>query len=333
MFCLKSYLTKGNLTKHLKNCKIKKQIENDKEKQHKEEITNYKGEIIKYKNEVIKLKKQLEKDNVKHIQKSIKKLETAIPANTNLILSNQLIEKIIQKDKKIEELCIGQNKSNLPNANLEKLIENEYLDKLIKDEYCDNNEITQEIKPMTLILNENVIECRKSDGYINATQLCKAGGKKFSHWINLESTKELISVLETNAGIPALNLIDKKIGGNHSSTFIHSELAIQLAQWISPTFALQVSLWIRTLFTQGKVEVNIKLIKEQENIIKDCKRRIKLLEDHTLKRQPRTQYDESKNVVYIITNEFTKKKRTYTIGKAKSLVERLSTYDKLQDLL
>jgi len=49
-----------------------------------------------------------------------------------------------------------------------------------------------------------------------------------------------------------------------------------------------------------------------------------------LKRQTRNKYDESVNVVYIITNEYTKSKRTYTIGKAKNLVERLSTYDKLQ---
>ncbi len=113
--------------------------------------------------------------------------------------------------------------------------------------------------------------------------------------------------------------------------WIHPDLAIQLAQWISTDFSLQVSYWIRTLFAQGKVEVDIKLIKQQENIIKDCKKKIKLLENLTLKKQLRTQYDESKNVVYIITNEFTKKNRTYTIGKAKKIVDRLSTYDKLQN--
>ena len=37
------------------------------------------------------------------------------------------------------------------------------------------------------------------------------------------------------------------------------------------------------------------------------------------------------NVVYIITNEYTKSKRTYTIGKTVDLVKRLGTYNKLQD--
>jgi hypothetical protein len=108
-----------------------------------------------------------------------------------------------------------------------------------------------------------------------------------------------------------------------------------LAHWLSPEIALHISHWIRILFIEGKVEgkikVDIKLIEEKENIIKHCKKRIKILENLTLKKQPRTQYDESKNVVYIITNEFTKKNRTYTIGKSKVLVDRLSTYNKLQN--
>ena len=202
-------------------------------------------------------------------------------------------------------------------------------------------------KLMTLILNNDVIECRKTDGYINATQLCKAGNKLFGHWYRLASTKQLIlelvkkinnkdnlleeNVINSNIQIWILDLVDAKVGGEHSSTWIHPDLAIQLAQWISPSFALQVSHWIRTLFVEGKVEVNIKLLKEQENTIKTCKSRIKHLENQILKKKSRTKYDNSKFVVYIITNKHKKKERTYTIGKAVDLVQRLSTYDKLED--
>lgn len=74
-----------------------------------------------------------------------------------------------------------------------------------------------------------------------------------------------------------MDLIDKKIGCNHTSTYIHSKLSIQLAQWISPTFALQISYWIKTLFVDGKVEVYIKVLKEKENLIKDFRKRIEYL--------------------------------------------------------
>ncbi len=68
---------------------------------------------------------------------------------------------------------------------------------------------------MSLTLNNIIIESRVVDKFINATQLCQAGGKKFNNWYQLTSTKELIRELEknlanSNAGIPALKLIDKK---------------------------------------------------------------------------------------------------------------------------
>ena len=46
---------------------------------------------------------------------------------------------------------------------------------------------------MNLILNNQIIQFRESDNYINATQLCKAGGKNFGYLYCLENTKELIN--------------------------------------------------------------------------------------------------------------------------------------------
>jgi hypothetical protein len=73
---------------------------------------------------------------------------------------------------------------------------------------------------MSLTLNSIVIESRAADKFINATQLCKAGGKKFNDWYKLSSTKELIRDLEKsfNANLFALNLGDVKKGGNHSGS-------------------------------------------------------------------------------------------------------------------
>lgn len=51
---------------------------------------------------------------------------------------------------------------------------------------------------------------RESDGYINATMLCKVGGKKFGHWFTLVSTKELIRFLSLKINIPIEKLIDIK---------------------------------------------------------------------------------------------------------------------------
>ena len=83
-----------------------------------------------------------------------------------------------------------------------------------------------ENKLMNLILNNQIIQFRETDNYINATQLCKAGGKNFGHWYSLEGTIELLSVLSSNIGIPILELIDKKVGGTHTGSKNHGFLLL-----------------------------------------------------------------------------------------------------------
>ncbi len=125
---------------------------------------------------------------------------------------------------------------------------------------------------MTLTLNGIAIESRE-DQYVNATQLCKAGGKKFSNWYKLDSTKELIKTLDDNLKSDTQNrrslkpLVDIKKGGNINTnaqgSWIHPDLAVQLAQWISPVFAIQVSRWIRELCTTGTVSIDSKKTDEE----------------------------------------------------------------------
>jgi hypothetical protein len=89
-----------------------------------------------------------------------------------------------------------------------------------------------------------VIPQRASDGYINATALCQAAGKKWSHYVSLASTKEFIAELSTDAGIPASGLIQSLSGGQVQGTWVHPQVAIHLAQWLSAKFAVMVSKWV-----------------------------------------------------------------------------------------
>lgn len=128
----------------------------------------------------------------------------------------------------------------------------------------------------TLTFNDIVIEARESDHFINATQMCKAGGKLFADWYRLKTTAELIAVLgkdlqKSNMNIAILDLIDKKVGGDHSGTCVHPDLAVQLAQWISPVFAIQVSRWVRELTTTGHVSLDNPTRTDEE--LKEMERR------------------------------------------------------------
>ena len=131
---------------------------------------------------------------------------------------------------------------------------------------------------------------------------------------------------QINAIIHESKLVDINKGGSHIGTWIHPKLAIQLAQWLSPKFAIQVSDWIINLFTNGKVEINTKLI--IENKLKD--QEIKLLKDTYVKKHKREDYLDE-NVIYILSTVDHLKNRIYIVGKSKNLKNRLSSYNKTCD--
>lgn len=84
---------------------------------------------------------------------------------------------------------------------------------------------------------------REEDGYINATALCKMNGKLIADYRRLETTKAFISELSAVMGIPITGLISVKRGGTSQDqgTYVHPKVAIHLAQWLSPKFAVFVT--------------------------------------------------------------------------------------------
>lgn len=130
--------------------------------------------------------------------------------------------------------------------------ENEEKKKVYVIESDDSQEIVK------LELNGILISSRPEDGFVNATEMCKAGGKRFYNWSRTEETKALITALESETHICVSQLIDVKKGNTgkfSQGSWIHPDLAVQLAQWISPVFALQVSRWVRELAVTGSVKV------------------------------------------------------------------------------
>ena len=128
----------------------------------------------------------------------------------------------------------------------------------------------KQIKP--LVINDYALVFRKEDGYIDVTNLCKAGGKEFKHWNSLEKTKAFLRILSSEVGITTSKLIEIVSGGNfkNQGTWAHPQVAVNIAQWISPEFDVKVSKWIFELMVTGKVELgNEKTNKELESLHKE----------------------------------------------------------------
>lgn len=93
---------------------------------------------------------------------------------------------------------------------------------------------------------DSVIEQRASDGYVNATAMCRAALKVFSGYSRLDTTQAFLKALSADVQIHTSELIQSVKGGDpHAQgTWVHPQVAIHLAQWLSPDFAVLVSRWV-----------------------------------------------------------------------------------------
>ena len=107
------------------------------------------------------------------------------------------------------------------------------------------------------------ISQRRADGYINATQMCQAANKKWYEYWRLPSTQEYLSALSVDLDIDmivnnpkrdnyASALVLTFRGGNsQQGTWVHPEVAIDLAAWISVEFRILVNRWVREWMSKG----------------------------------------------------------------------------------
>lgn len=130
-------------------------------------------------------------------------------------------------------------------------------------------------------VNEVKVEQRVEDGFVNATAMCVAHRKKIDSWLRTNETFELflalykdsfsekvkhsdlsvsdvqrLSATKYQKLFPELIVVKQGSPEFKGGTWIHPDLAIQLAQWCNPAFAIQVSRWVREWLLKGFHEQN-----------------------------------------------------------------------------
>lgn len=90
-----------------------------------------------------------------------------------------------------------------------------------------------------------------SEMLINATQMAKSFGKQPSDWTRTKQSKEFLSTLSAKTGIPVTGLIIVNQGGNNQGTWMHEDVALLFAQWLSPDFYLWCNDHIKQLLRFG----------------------------------------------------------------------------------
>jgi hypothetical protein len=134
----------------------------------------------------------------------------------------------------------------------------------------------------------------RADGFMSLTDMCDANGKLFGNWNKLQSTKEYLKALQDKHYSDQNNgPIESKVGGTPEATGTWGDrrVAMRLAQWLSPEFAIQVDEWIVELMNTGTVSIASQPVQPVRQLAPqrdlkdwiDCMAVMKLTEDPILK--------------------------------------------------
>lgn len=95
-------------------------------------------------------------------------------------------------------------------------------------------------------------------GYVNATQMCKANGKRWANYSQNKAANDYIEGVSLDAGIPVSSLVIEILGtpggqANLQGTWVHIEVALDLAQWISVPFRIWANRVLRAIVTNDYI--------------------------------------------------------------------------------
>jgi hypothetical protein len=265
--CGKPFVALANLTIHQESCeKYKVSLIR---KEYEKEMEQYKKENEKLNETIFELKRHhstVTNELHEKYKKEFSDINQNYDKDVKFLIDRFSNEKILL-EKQIER--IQTSYENIVKEAINRPSFLDYSNKKI-DNKSDIIETTNVIKEYKFGATDFIVPIR-SDGMINATALCKAGGKRLDHYKENLQTKDFLDELCSVSGISSTNLFQCNIDG-HTGTWVHHKVGYHLAQWISPKFAEQISLILDKLFIKDKVE-----LKTPDEIDNEYKRQITAL--------------------------------------------------------
>lgn len=111
-------------------------------------------------------------------------------------------------------------------------------------ERLSNNQIFQyKGSPITFQKGDSVM--------VNATQMAKPFGKEPKFWLMNQSTTDYLNELSKVRNLTLTDLVQVTKGGNNPGTWMHEDVAMEFARWLSPAFAIWCNDRIKELLQYG----------------------------------------------------------------------------------
>ena len=90
---------------------------------------------------------------------------------------------------------------------------------------------------------------------VNATEMAKPFSKEAKHWLTNQSTMDYIVELSKVRNLTLADLVKVTKGGNNAGTWLHEDVALEFARWLSPAFAIWCNDRIKELMQTGVATV------------------------------------------------------------------------------
>mgnify|MGYP001093514518 FL=1 len=100
--------------------------------------------------------------------------------------------------------------------------------------------------------NGSPITFQKGDNVmVNATQMAKSFGKEPKFWLMNQFTTDYLNELSKVRNLTLTDLVQVTKGGNNPGTWMHEDVALEFARWLSPAFAIWCNDRIKELLQYG----------------------------------------------------------------------------------
>lgn len=104
--------------------------------------------------------------------------------------------------------------------------------------------------------NNITFQLGNGDVMINATEMAKAFGKTPKDYLRTQSAQELINALSVRLKCLPTDLVIVKNGGTNYGTWLHEDIALDFAQWLSVDFKLWCNDRIKELLKTGVTTIS-----------------------------------------------------------------------------
>ena len=164
--------------------------------------------------------------------------------------------------------------------------------KIIKSKKMDAKIIKYEF-------NDAVVSFEKGDGImVNATEMAKPFGKTCKDWLKTEQSRRMIDAIGEGKKIHSSDLV-RVTYGNEGGTWMHEDVALVFAQWLSPDFYVWCNDRIKELLTTGVATVSdddaiiASAISILQKRLEESKAKQKALEDKVAEDKPKVEYHDA----------------------------------------